>query len=61
MSTDESEVERHAGIDMVPIGESSEMNSGPDDAALGLLPPLWATRVSALRTFPEMVMNDECF
>lgn len=35
MSTDELEVERHAGIDMVPMGESFEMNSGPDDGALG--------------------------
>jgi hypothetical protein len=39
MSNDESKVERHAGIDMVPIGESFEMNWGPDDGDLGSLPP----------------------
>ena len=43
MSTDESEVERHAGIDMVPIGESFETNSAPDDGALGSVATTWGT------------------
>ena len=34
MSNDESKVERRAGIDMVPVGEWFEMNSGPDDTSL---------------------------
>ena len=25
------EIERHAGVDMVPVGEFFEWNSGPDD------------------------------
>ncbi len=33
MSNYESEVERHAGVDMVPFGESFEWNPGPDDGA----------------------------
>jgi hypothetical protein len=33
MSNDESEVERHAKIDMVLGGESFEWNSGLDDGA----------------------------
>lgn len=41
MSTDELEVDRHAGIDMVPIGESFETNSEPDNSALGSLSLLW--------------------
>jgi hypothetical protein len=43
MSNDESKVERHAGIDMVPIGESLETNSGPDDGALGSFATTLAT------------------
>jgi len=29
--TNESEVERRAGLDMVPLGASFEWNTGPDD------------------------------
>jgi hypothetical protein len=38
MSNYESEVERHAGVDMVPFGESFERNPGPDDGAPILRP-----------------------
>jgi hypothetical protein len=38
MSNYESEVERHAGVDMVPFGESFEWNPGPDDGAPILRP-----------------------
>ena len=31
MANNESEVERKAGIDMVPLGESYEWKLGPDD------------------------------
>jgi hypothetical protein len=31
MSNDGSEIDRHAGVDMVPVGEFFEWNSGPDD------------------------------
>ncbi len=31
MANNESEVERKAGIDMVPLGESYEWRLGPDD------------------------------
>jgi hypothetical protein len=34
MSSDESNVERHAGIDMVPAGESFETNWEPADGVL---------------------------
>lgn len=33
MSNYESEIERHAGVDMVPVGESFDWNPGPDDGA----------------------------
>ena len=33
MSNCESEVERNAGVDMVPVGESFEWNPGPDVGA----------------------------
>ena len=33
MANTESKVERGAGIDMVPVGESFEWNPGPDDGA----------------------------
>jgi hypothetical protein len=38
MSNYESEVERHAGVDMVPVGESFEWNPGPDNGAPILRP-----------------------
>jgi hypothetical protein len=40
MSNYESEVDRHAGVDMVPFGESFEWNPGPgpDDGAPILRP-----------------------
>jgi hypothetical protein len=57
MSTDESEVERHAGIDMVPIGESFETNSGPDDGTLGPLASLW-TQQSVTNPSRD---RDDCF
>jgi hypothetical protein len=31
MSNDELDVERHAGIDMLPAGESFEWDPNPDD------------------------------
>ena len=31
MSNDGSEIESNAGIDMAPVGEFFEWNSGPDD------------------------------
>jgi hypothetical protein len=31
MSNDGSEMERHAGVDMVPMGESFGWNPNPDD------------------------------
>ncbi len=34
MSSDESQVERRAGTDMVPAGESFETNWEPDDGAV---------------------------
>jgi len=33
MANTESEIERRAGLDMVPLGESFEWNPGPDDGA----------------------------
>lgn len=33
MANNECEVERWAGIDMVPLGESFEWSPGPDDGA----------------------------
>jgi len=38
MSNYESETERHAGVDMVPVGESFEWNPGLDDGAPTLRP-----------------------
>jgi hypothetical protein len=40
MSNYESESERHAGVDMVPVGGSFEWNPGPDDGAPILRPDL---------------------
>ena len=37
MANNESEVERRAGIDMVPLGESYEWRLGPDDGGPILL------------------------
>ena len=33
MSNDESEVQRHAGVDMVPVGQPFEWNAGLEDGA----------------------------
>jgi len=33
MANHEFDVERRAGIDMAPVGESFEWNPGPDDGA----------------------------
>jgi len=38
MSNYEFEVERHAGVDMVPVGASFDWNPGPDDGAPILRP-----------------------
>jgi hypothetical protein len=38
MSNYEFEVERHAGVDMVPMGKSFDWNPGPDDGAPILRP-----------------------
>ena len=38
MSNDGSELERHAGVDMVPVGESFEWNPGPEDGVPILRP-----------------------
>jgi hypothetical protein len=40
MSNYESESERQAGVDMVPVGESFEWNPGPHDGAAILRPDL---------------------
>jgi hypothetical protein len=43
---------------MVPIGESFETNSGPDDGALASVATTFGhNRVSASRTLPGMVMS----
>jgi hypothetical protein len=59
MSTDEAEVERHAGIDMIPIEESFETNAGPEDGALYLCRYFGHNRVSVSRTLPEMMSASE--
>jgi hypothetical protein len=33
MSNNEFEAERHAGVDMVPVGQSFETNKGPEDGS----------------------------
>jgi hypothetical protein len=38
MSNYESEVERNAGVDMIPVGEPFEWNPWPDDGAPILRP-----------------------
>ncbi len=38
MWNDESQVERHAGVDMIPVGASFEWNPEPDDGAPILRP-----------------------
>ena len=57
MSTDESEVERRAGIDMVPVGEWFKPNSEPDHWT-----PIFATTVDTeLRCTNDFRDSDECF
>jgi hypothetical protein len=59
MSTDEAEVERQAGVDMVPIVESFETNLGPADGAIGSFATTWGT--TELPRYDPSRDGDECF
>lgn len=52
----ESKVERHAGIDMVPVGESFETNWEPDDGALTFAPTVGTAELPC-REVPGIAMS----
>ncbi len=54
MSNDESEVERRAGADMVPVGESFEWNPGREAPADSTIGPDCTARSIAVATRSNM-------
>ena len=57
MLNNESGVERHAGVDMIPVVESYEWNLGPDDSTPGSLQGLHQQDSLCLRapTLPAVI------